>query len=79
MKIGCPVILLLNLGGKLVNGLSGSVKKLDENVIHVHFNAIKETHSIRRHLFSKYSTKETQEYCRERTVSFDVRICHHYP
>ena len=60
MKIGCPVILLLNLGGKLVNGLSGSVKKLDENVIHVHFNAIKETHSIRRHLFSKYSTKENR-------------------
>ena len=26
----------------------------------IHFNAIKETHSIRRHLFSKYSTKENR-------------------
>ena len=35
-------------------------KKLGENVIYAHFNAIKGTHLILRHLFSKNSTKENR-------------------
>ena len=60
MKIWCPLILLLNLGGKLVNCLLKKCKKLGENVIQVPLNALKETHSILRHLFSKYSTEREQ-------------------
>ncbi|XP_060601956.1 uncharacterized protein LOC132755165 [Ruditapes philippinarum] len=55
LKINCPVILLVNLSGKLVNGLKGYVKYLEEDTISVYFSAINETHNIKRYLFSKYS------------------------
>ena len=48
LKIDCPVILLRNLGGKLVNGLLGHVRELRDDHITVHFDKINETHNIER-------------------------------
>ncbi|KAL5016878.1 hypothetical protein ScPMuIL_006467 [Solemya velum] len=45
IKIGCPVILLINLSSTLVNGLHDIVKSYDDNSIGVHFPDIKETYS----------------------------------
>lgn len=55
IKIGCPVILLINLSSTLVNGLHGIVKSYDDNSIGVHFPDIKETHTLKRHKFTVYS------------------------
>lgn len=55
LKAGCPVILLRNLGGKLVNGLSGVVKALDVDSVVIHFQQIQETHTIHRCMFSVYN------------------------
>ena len=52
LKINCPVILLVNLAGRLVNGLRGIIKQLGDDTVSVYFPDIKETHSIKRYLFS---------------------------
>ncbi|XP_052809554.1 ATP-dependent DNA helicase PIF1-like [Mya arenaria] len=53
-KNNCPVILLIDLGGKLVNGLKGCVKSLQDDSVTDLFSDINQTHDIKRHLFSKY-------------------------
>ena len=60
LKLDCPVILLYNLGGKLVNGLQGTVKKFEDDAVHVHFSSIHETHRIQRRSFTKYSLVENR-------------------
>ena len=60
VKIGCPVILLRNLGGKLVNGLSGKIVATEEDAITVHFPEIGQTHKITRCLFTVYNPRTKQ-------------------
>ncbi|MEW8544677.1 MAG: hypothetical protein AB2693_14215, partial [Candidatus Thiodiazotropha sp.] len=57
LKMDCPVMLLRNLGGKLVNGLCGKVIDLQPDSVSVHFPSINETHDIHRYTFSVYDTK----------------------
>ena len=38
LKVDSTVILLVNLSGKLVNGLSGTVSKLEDDTIYVHIS-----------------------------------------
>ena len=40
IKIGCPVILTVNLSDELVNGLSGTVEKMNNDNVHVYFPTI---------------------------------------
>ncbi|KAH3772208.1 hypothetical protein DPMN_173546 [Dreissena polymorpha] len=40
VKLGCPVILLTNLPGKLVNGLLGHIQHITHNGIVVEFSSI---------------------------------------
>ncbi len=52
IKNSCHVILLRNLGGKLMNGLRGVVTGFTENDITIHFENINENHTIRRYRFT---------------------------
>ena len=56
LKIDCPVILLRNLGGKLVNGLRGHVREMRDDHITVHFDKINEAHNIERYNFTEYDS-----------------------
>ena len=57
LKICSPVILLRNLGGRLVNGLSGIVEHLESDTITVCFPQIHQTYKISRCLFSVYNPR----------------------
>lgn len=37
LKISAPVMLLVNLSDKLVNGLIGRVEKIEEHEVQIHF------------------------------------------
>ena len=54
LKIDCPVLLLRNLGGKLVNGLCGHVRAFEDDYVTVYFDSINETHKIERYNFTVY-------------------------
>lgn len=54
LKVGCHVMLLRNIGGKLVNGLYGSVKALKPDRILVEFPNIDQTHWVDRYKFTFY-------------------------
>jgi len=56
LKVSCPVILLVNIGGKLVNGLKGVVRSLKDDAVTVYFPSIDQTHEIKRFLFTKYNS-----------------------
>lgn len=61
LKIGCPVMLLKNLGEKLVNGLSGTVTTLSNKCVTVDFvgvNTGKFTASLKLEAFLIYSCNE---------------------
>lgn len=53
LKVGCPVMLVVNLSDTLVNGSIGKVVRLENDEIFVHFNKTGKTVSIKPHLFSK--------------------------
>ena len=57
LKVSCPVILLVNLGGKLVNGIQGIVRALNDDNVTVYFPQINESHNIYPKLFTKYDVK----------------------
>ena len=65
VKIGCPVILLRNLGGNLMNGLRGVVTAFTDDDITVQFQTINETHTIKRYPFTVFDIA-TQEVIAER-------------
>ena len=52
LKIGCPVILLINLLDKLVNGSHGTVVKLDMDGPTIHFSLVDMTQKLKIHTFS---------------------------
>ncbi|KAK3107653.1 hypothetical protein FSP39_019224 [Pinctada imbricata] len=56
LKIGCPVMLLVNLSDTLVNGKIGSVKHIEKNKIHVEFmiSGKERVVNIERFIFTKY-------------------------
>ena len=56
LKLNCPVMLLRNLGGKLVNGLCGHVKELNDKYITVYVDKINETHQIEKYNFTVYDS-----------------------
>ena len=58
LKIDCPVLLLRNLGGNLVNGLQGHVCELNDDNIVVFFDSINETHKIQRYNFTVHDIKK---------------------
>ena len=57
VKDGVPVILLLNLSQKLVNGLQGVVKKFSDDVVTVYFPAIMQYATIKRETFTVFSNE----------------------
>lgn len=57
LKVSCPVILLVNIGGKLVNGLQGIVRALNDDSVTVFFPQVNESHNIQRRKFTKYDMK----------------------
>ena len=74
LKIDCPVILLRNLGGKLVNGLRGRVKELNDNYITVYFEKIKETHKIERYTFTQYDINKKMNIAER--LQFPLRLAY---
>ena len=55
MKIGAPVILLVNLSSQLVNGLQGVVRKCERDSVTVYFKSLNREETISRYTFSVYS------------------------
>ena len=53
--MNAPVILIVNVSDKLVNGLNGYVREIDENSVSVYFPCIKETHTITAFTYFSYS------------------------
>ena len=78
VKIGCPVILLRNLGGKLANGLSGKIVATEEDAITVHFPEIGQTHKITRCLFTVYNPRTKQNVAEgeqfPHTLGFEITM-----
>ena len=61
LKIGCPVMLLKNLSGKLVNGLRGTVTALSNNCVSVNFIGVNKenlTANLKPETFLIYSCNE---------------------
>lgn len=54
LKIGAPVILIVNLSSKLVNGLRGVVKKLNKDSVVVNFESIQKEETIFPYRFSVF-------------------------
>ena len=56
LKISAPVMLLVNLSDKLVNGLIERVEKIEENEVQIHFvlDGKNESVAISRYTFTKY-------------------------
>ena len=46
LKVGCPAILTVNLSHRLVNGLRGTVKSLNDASVSVYFHDLRDTHEI---------------------------------
>ena len=46
LKVSCPVILLVNLGGRLVNGIHGLVRVFNDDNVTVYFLQINESHNV---------------------------------
>lgn len=55
LKIGAPVILLVNLSDDLVNGLCGTVKEMNDNEVLVSF--LNKDYRIKQYPFTHYSKK----------------------
>lgn len=54
LKIGCPVILIVNLSDQLVNGLSGTVTKLGKDSVEVFFKSIDQNVEVKEFCFTRY-------------------------
>ncbi|XP_060602232.1 uncharacterized protein LOC132755380 [Ruditapes philippinarum] len=52
-KVGCPVMLVVNLSETLVNGSTGTLKELLDNEVVVHFEKSNLTVTVTYHAFSK--------------------------
>jgi hypothetical protein len=55
-KVGCPVMLVVNLSETLVNGSTGMFKELLNNENEVHFEKSNLTVTVTYHAFSKVDT-----------------------
>lgn len=53
LKVNCPVMLVVNLSDKLVNGLRGTVVELGTDHVTVHFPSVNQTVRLDRHMFTK--------------------------
>ena len=58
LKLNAPVVLTVNLSHKLVNGLSGYVKEMNDSDVVVYFPDLKEMHTIGPYNFFVYSAKQ---------------------
>ena len=58
IKIGCPVMLIMNFNDMLVNGLQGTVEKAEPEQIDVFFPQLNISHTFSKHTFEVYSTTE---------------------
>ena len=56
-KVGCPVMLIVNMSDYLVNGLTGKVTKTSAESVEVFFHTINQHIEIKPFSFTKYSTK----------------------
>ena len=55
LKVGAPVILLVNLSSQLVNGLQGVVKKINHESVLVLFESLKREELISYYTFNIFS------------------------
>ena len=61
LKVGAPVILLVNLSSQLVNGLQGVVKKISLDSVLVLFESLKREELISYYSFTVYSPEVQRE------------------
>ena len=57
LKVGAPVMLTVNMSQRLVNGLTGVVKCLNDDSVDVYFTLLKDTVTIPYHPFFQYDCK----------------------
>ncbi|KAJ8313158.1 hypothetical protein KUTeg_009289 [Tegillarca granosa] len=66
LKVGCPIILIVNLSDELVNGLEGKVCELYLESVVCFFPSIKRKVEIGMHYFKKYSVEMKKDIgCRK--------------
>ena len=58
LKLNAPVVLTVNLSHKLVNGLRGYVKEMNDSDVVVYFPDLKEMHTFGPYNFFVYSAKQ---------------------
>ncbi|CAG2199280.1 PIF1 [Mytilus edulis] len=74
LKISAPVMLLVNLSDKLVNGLIGRVQKIHEHEIQVQFvlDGKNESVAITKYTFTKYDPVDKK--CIAKRIQFPIKL-----
>ncbi|CAC5417703.1 PIF1 [Mytilus coruscus] len=74
LKISAPVMLLVNLSDKLVNGLIGRVQKIHEHEIQVQFvlDGKNESVAITQYTFTKYDPVDKK--CIAKRIQFPIKL-----
>ncbi|CAC5389967.1 PIF1 [Mytilus coruscus] len=58
VKVGCPVILTVNLSGQLVKGLAGEVRAITHDTVEVYFESSKRRVTFKPFYFTVYDANE---------------------
>ena len=73
LKVGCPVMLVVNLSDTLVNGTTGKVKQLTEDAVIVHFHKPDQTIKLDRYLFTKIDPVSRRTLAKR--LQFPIILC----
>ncbi|CAC5389979.1 PIF1 [Mytilus coruscus] len=72
VKVGCPVILTVNLSDELVNGLAGEVRAITHDTVDVYFESLKRRVTLKPFSFTVYdANKKIDVACR---TQFPIRL-----
>ena len=71
LKVGCPVMLLCNLGGKLLNGVTGIVTSIEDDEIICSFGNM--THKIHKETFTVYDPVLRTNIAER--IQFPLKLC----
>ncbi|CAG2219904.1 unnamed protein product [Mytilus edulis] len=72
VKVGCPVILTVNLSDELVNGLAGEVRVMTQDTIDVYFESLKRQVTLKPFSFTVYdANKKIDVACR---TQYPIRL-----
>ncbi|WAQ93628.1 PIF1-like protein [Mya arenaria] len=64
VKLDCPVMLIVNLSDKLVNGTIGKVTNIPNDIITVYFQTLDQSIELKRHKFTKTDPVTRKTLCK---------------